>query len=394
MKRYIWMLILIALAAPAWASKKTTIQELQQMLISLQQEKKSDGEVATQLKEVELSEELTASTKETLMQYAPGPLTGEQMDILEGRSAILAPPRSDIPTTAAPDIAGQKAILARCVDYVTNVYMHNPRMSASKTTSRYQDGVENIHTNSGMTSNMPNTNRIWDIPNKYLRFLGTHTAPVELEKGVELIPAVKQEAPWGQNGQISEGGPGPVLSVILQEAAAAGRLNWLRWEMVRGHLTAVFSFEVPKKKSHYEVHYCCFPITQDTGRMGYEGTTPNLQFGTTWKDFKSIVGYHGEFFIEPDTGTIVRVITVAELKPTDFVHREDMRIDYEEALVDGKPYMLPAHSFTITEVVPNGDNYAAVYSIRHTLFKVSFSDYRLTGANQEKDRGIHDGGSR
>ena len=109
--------------------------------------------------------------------------------------------------------------------------------------------------------------------------------------------------------------------------------------------------------------------------MSYEGTTADLQFGTTWKDFKSIVGYRGEFFIEPDSGTIVRVVTETELKPTDFVHREDMRLDYGEVLVDGKPYILPVRSFTFNEVVPNGDNFAARYSIRHTLFSVSYSNY-------------------
>ena len=37
-------------------------------------------------------------------------------------------------------------------------------------------------------------------------------------------------------------------------------------------------------------------------------------------------------------------------------------------------------SFTLTEVVPNGDNYAAIYSIRHTLFSVTYTDYRPAGA--------------
>jgi hypothetical protein len=39
--------------------------------------------------------------------------------------------------------------------------------------------------------------------------------------------------------------------------------------------------------------------------------------------------------------------------------------------------MLPADSFTITEVVPNGDNYAARYSIRHTVFVATYQDYQM-----------------
>jgi len=379
MKTFSWVLILLA-TAPAWGSKKVSIQDLQQTLISLQQAKKSDADVATRLKDVELGEQLTASTKEALVQYSPGPLAAEQLDILEGRSAMLAPPASDLPAAAAPDVTAQKAILAKAVDYVTNVYMQSPHLAAAKTTSRFQDGVEGIRTNSGQTSNMPNAGRSWETPNMFMRLIGSHTSPVEIEKGSELITPVKQKQPWGQNGQVSEAGPGPLLSVILEEAAAAGKLNWLRWQTIRGKQVAVFSFAVPKKKSRYEVHYCCFPVTQDTGRMGYEGTTPNLQFGTEWKDFKTVVGYRGEFFIEPDSGAILRVVTEAELKPTDFVHQEDMRIDYGPVMIDGKTHTLPIESFTLNEVVPNGDNSAARYSIRHTLFKVGYSNYQPMSA--------------
>jgi len=369
-------------AMPVWAAKKITVEELKQTLISLQQGKKSDEEVALRLKEVELSEELTSGVLNGLAHYVPGPLSTEQMYVLEGRSAILAPPAADIPAVPAPDLTGQKAILAKAVDFVTKNYMQNPHLTASRTTARFQDGVENIRTNSGMTSNIPNTDRNWNLPNMFFRFLGTHSEPVESEKGIELIPANKPKVPWGVNGQVSEGGPGPILSVILQQAAAGGKLNWLRWETVNGKQAAVFSFAVDKKKSQYAVNYCCFPVTQDAGRMGYEHTEANFQTGTNWKPFKTVVAFHGEFFIDPETGTIVRVITQAELKPTDFVHQEDMRIDYGPVAVGDKTYVLPLDSFTLTEVVPNGDNYAARYSVRHTLFSVTYKDYRLAPAQK------------
>jgi hypothetical protein len=364
-----------------WAAKKITIQELKQTLIDLQQARKGDEEVATRLKDVELSEELTLSAKKDLVQYVPGLLSIEQLDVLEGRSAILPPPASDLPTTPTPDVATQRAILAKTVNYVTNIYMQNPHLTAYKTTSRFQDGVESIRTNSGVASSMPNIGRAWELPNMFMRMLGTHTEVVESDKGIERPPVVKNKVPWGINGQVSEGGTGPILSIILQEAAAGGKLHWLRWEMVGSKPAAVFAFQVDKKKSHYEVNYCCFPVTQDTGRMGYEGTDANFQTGTDWKAFKTIVGYRGEFFIDPDTGIIRRVVTQAELKPTDFVHQEDMRIDYGPAEVAGKVYILPQDSFTITEVVPNGDNYAARYSVRHTLFNVTYRNYQLAGAS-------------
>lgn len=377
MKRLAALLLIVVSSAPSWAAnKKINIEELKGILISLQTARASDFDVATRLKQVDLSEELTRSTMDSLAKYLPGELSTEQMYVLEGRSAILLPPSSDLPNTPAPDAATQKAILQKAGDYVNGKFMKNPHLMGMKTVSRFQDGVEGIRTNSGVTNKMPDSGEAWKLPNMYMRYLGTHTDSFETDQGVERLPVVKDKTPWGVNGQVSEGGPGPSLSTILDEATQGGKLNWLRWETVGTRELAVFSFAVPKKKSRYEVHYCCFPVTEDTGRMGYEGTGANLQYGTSWKDFKSTVGFHGEFFIDPTTGAIARLVTQAELKPTDFVHQEDTRIDYGPVPVAGEIYMLPLDSFTITEVVPNGDNYAAVYSVRHTIFAATYKNYQ------------------
>src|SRR5258708_4039742 len=126
MKQYGIFLILLSAAALSHAAKKSTIDDLKQTLVTLQQSGKGDQDIATRLKQVDLSEQLTAPTREALQQYAPGPLSVEQLDILQGRSAALIPPHSELPETAAPDVATQKAILAKAVDYVTKVYMQNP----------------------------------------------------------------------------------------------------------------------------------------------------------------------------------------------------------------------------------------------------------------------------
>jgi hypothetical protein len=109
MKRLISLLLLTACALPVWAAKKTSVQELKDTLISLNQNKKTDEEIATRLKDTEMSEELTRATLKDFAQYLPGPLSIEQMEVLEGRSALLPPPPSDLPNTPAPDVAAQKA---------------------------------------------------------------------------------------------------------------------------------------------------------------------------------------------------------------------------------------------------------------------------------------------
>src|ERR1700760_2765178 len=102
MKRWGCILVLIFVAVPAWPAKKITVAELTDMLKSMQQEKKVDQDVANALKQVVLTEELTRSAMNSLADYPPGPLTTEQIYVLEARSAMLVPPATDIPTTPAP----------------------------------------------------------------------------------------------------------------------------------------------------------------------------------------------------------------------------------------------------------------------------------------------------
>jgi hypothetical protein len=68
------LILLSAAAAPSYAAKKSTVDDLKQTLLTLHEGNKSDQDIATRLKEIDLGEQLTASTRESLQQYAPGPL--------------------------------------------------------------------------------------------------------------------------------------------------------------------------------------------------------------------------------------------------------------------------------------------------------------------------------
>src|ERR1039458_9822113 len=87
MKRFAWILVVMMLASPAWAAKKITVQQLKDMLISLQQGRKTDADIANELKQVELTEELTRSAMNSLVSYVPGASSTEQiyvqLDLLE-----------------------------------------------------------------------------------------------------------------------------------------------------------------------------------------------------------------------------------------------------------------------------------------------------------------------
>jgi hypothetical protein len=221
---------------------------------------------------------------------------------------------------------------------------------------------------------------------QFVHYINSTENAVTIQGGAEQNPLAKDKTPWGANGQIALLGQEPVLNNVLGEAQEAGKLTWLRWETVNGKQAAVYSFAVDKKKSHYSVNYCCFPDTEQAGMMSYSARSQasgpaahgNLQTNTSYdKNFKATVPYHGEVFIDSDTGIVVRLITIAEFKTSDVVHQEDQRIDYGPVAVGSKTLIVPVKTVIDTEVVPNGDSGASgKYTTRHTFFTVEYKDYK------------------
>lgn len=397
MKRFGWFLLLLTIAAaPAWsAAKKVTAQELKDMLTQMQQQKKSDDDVATALKQVEMSEQLTPEMLNGLGPLLPGQQSLAQAYILEARGAMLPPPASDTPTDPAPDAAGQKALLDKAADYVAKTYSLLPDVTATRTTIRFQDSLDTVASSSGIKGGASEVDTGFGLSNspQFYRFINTADAPVESNNGVEKIPSAKDPTPWGRNGYIALQEQGPVLSTVLNEAEGAGKITWLRWENVNGKKAAVFSFVVDKKKSRYAVNYCCFPDTEQAGIASFSsaatgsahssgggGAKGNFQTNTNWKNFKSTVPYHGEIFINAETGIVVRLIQRADFKSTEVVHQEDTRIDYGPVTIGDKALVLPVKEFVNTEVVPAGEDASGKYSVRHTLFYSEYKNYQLTGA--------------
>jgi hypothetical protein len=344
-------LLLLLASIPAWSAgaRKITVAELKDLLQTMHQQKKGDADVATALKQVQLSEQLTRAVMNSLVDNVPGQLSTEQMYVLEARSALLPPPAADVPSNPPLDAAAQQALLTKASAYASGAYAQLPSLSAVRTTLRF------------------------------------------LDKGQETLPADKTQ--WGRNKMIQIMDPDPNVGAVISEANASGGLQFVRWENVNGKPAAVFSYAVNKKKSHMGVHVCCFPDIDQAGSVRFSGqmgtgmpggsassgggATGNLQTVTSWSLYKKDgVPYHGQIFIDPDTGIVVRMITQTEEKNTDMVHQDDERIDYAPVTVGGKALVLPVRAVTITEVVPNGEAGAGGFSTRTTLFTTEFKDYQ------------------
>jgi hypothetical protein len=396
MKRFFFILVLLAVvSSPAWCAKKVTVAQLGELLHSLQQDKKSDADAAAALKQVELSEELTRATMNSFADLMTGPLSTEQIYVLEARSATLPPPASDLPSTPAPDADTQKSILAKAEQYINKTYEQLPVLSATKTTLRFQDNFEALGGSSGLAGGAQDvvTNASFSNPAAFVHYIGSTARDVTLERGTEKKPAQKDATPWGANKMIAIQEPDPGLGPVFKEAQAAGGLQWLRWETVYGKPAAVFSFTVPKQKSKLNIDVCCFPNIDQTGKAifytattaatlggggggGGGGATGNFQTHTEWHDFKATAPYHGRLFIDPETGVVLRMITEAELKPSDMVHQLDTRVDFGPVKTGQSTMIAPIRSVINSVVVPNGEAQAGGYKTRCTLFTSDYSDYR------------------
>ena len=398
-----WIALFLLATTLAWpAAKKITVGELKDMLATLHQQGKGDADVAATLKQVQLTEELTRSVMNSFASEVPGQLSTEQLYVLEARSAMLAPPATDIPATPAPDAAGQQALLAKADAYVSKTFAQIPALTATRTTLRFQDNVEALAASSGMQGSATDVSVGSSSvrPFQFVHYINASDTTIALDRGEEKLPEDKTR--WGGNGMIALMTPDPGLAQVWGEAKDSGAVKWLRWELVYGKPAAVFSYEVPKKKTHLALNVCCFPKIDQTGTARFSsaatgvgaggggslgsggGAKGNFQTNTDYSPYKNVPPYHGEFFIDPDTGVVVRMIALAELKSSDMVHQVDTRIDYGPVTVGDKSLVLPLKTIVDTEVVPYGESGAGGYHTRATLFTSEYKNQQLAGATAQK----------
>jgi hypothetical protein len=379
-KRFVWLVMILLIAAPGWAAKKMTVQQLKDQLAADQKSQKSDADVAAELKDIELTEELSHSAIDSLKPLVPGKLTTEQIFVLQIRSAVLPPPAGEIPAAAAPDATKQKAILDKATDYATKTYAQMPPLTATRTLRRFQDNASQDQPALGSHSSA-----VLAATYTPIHYTASDDASVTFKNGVEVNPLAGEKAHWGENSMIALLGQAPDPGTVLQDAQAAGKIGWLRWETVEGHDLAVFSYSVDKKKTHYAVTYCCFPETSQVGQVSLRGTPTsggegNYQTSANWKNFKSTEPYRGEIFIDADTGVIYRLITQVEFKGSDPVKAENQRIDYGIETIGDKKIVVPGFVTIDTIEQPYPDSPQGRSILRHTLFTESYSGYKAAGS--------------
>jgi VWFA-related protein len=345
-----FLALTLFVALPADAAKRVTVAGLAQTLTEIHN--KPDAEVAWQIGNLELTERLTSSSLARLQSSLPGEKSKQALLALADEGAYLDLPAAELPAQAAPNGTEQRRMMGLVVSYVRDSIPRLPNFFATRETTRFEDSPQ-LQKSDGY------------VPYEPLHFRDRAESTVLYRDGREVVEGQaksKSAAQTMREGLSTWGVFGPILSSVLLDAARS-KLAWGHWEQGATALEAVFTFAVPKEKSHYEVNYCCI-------------AEPSATVVAAVHPFQQMVGYHGEMAIDPNTGAILRLTVVADLKTGAPIVKAAIVVDYGSVELGGKSYMCPVRSVstTVAQTLQLDPKYAFALALQMQPLKTSVND--------------------
>ncbi len=329
---------------------------------------KSDAEIARQIRIVELSERLTDTTLERLNRhFAAGSQAALALLLLADRSSFLDPPTSELPTTPAPNAATQQQLLEAAQRFALQILPRLPDFLATRTTLSFDDSPQEA-TKGG-----------------YLQRMGLH--PVSTSKA-EVSVRSEQNASMGstsaqsqtQGGLVTWGEFGSTLLIILSDSSHS-RIAWSHWEQTSSGQVAVFHYEVPKAASHYEI---VAPVEQ--AQPGFQSNPSAATGGTiamvarsTTRWTRTKPGYQGSLWVDPATGTILRVSLVADLSGNSALNRGAIVVEYGRVTIADTTFICPVRSLALSSV-PSTINDTFEGATTEWLNENLFTNYHIFAA--------------
>ena len=336
-----WILIPVFLhmmAFPSWAAKRLTVAQLEQMLVTDRAACKSDIEISRKISDVELSERLTDVALGRLnKQFASGSQPAMALLLLADTSAFLDPPANELPATPTPDASTQQQLLEAAKRFAVETLPHLPNLLATRTTFNFDDSPQEV-TKGGYLQRIG------------LHLIGSSKAEVSVRNerenpstrtGVASSPAQGGLMTWGEFGS--------TLLIILSDSSQ-GKTTWSHWERISSSVVAVFHYEVPKAASHYEIDTPVERIQPNGGSNRWAGTGGRaaMTVSSTTAMVRSKPGYQGSLWIDPATGTILRVTLVADLKGNSTIDRGAILVEYGPVSIADKTVICPVRSLGLS----------------------------------------------
>jgi hypothetical protein len=384
MRKLILLVIFGLMALPASAAHRFTVGQLRQFVSSQLAAGRRDSSMAGDLAGIELTEQLTPSAMEGIRnELKPGPKTIAALGLLSDCSTFLSPPADEVASQSAPDLKAQQAMLNRASDFALNALRHLPDFLATRTTRSFESSsifVSNRKVNGDDSgANTADPDRI-SVQSPFYE-AGTFDREITYREGHELsgdsdLAAGQRLMPSSEPlGLVSSGEFGSELATILLDVEK-GQITWGHWEQTSAGLTAVFHYTVPPGAANYSVDFCCVRHFENGGpHPKWTFRIPGV--GDITNSYRGTPPYHGNLYLNPSTGTVLRVTLVAELKDSDPITQVASSVQYGPEEIGGKIFVLPLHGMVISSFRSSpGSEIKTVLRINET----SFANYHRFGS--------------
>ena len=346
MRRLFIVGLFAGVALSVGAAKRVTVAQLEQSLTADTSAHKPDADIVRQIAAFELTERLTDITLARLGASFIGTPVAPALQLLADQSAFLDPPPGELPGTAAPDDATQQRILHAARQYVLETLTRLPDFLATRTTLHYDDG--------------PYVAVKGQWPSRAgLHLVDRSTREISIRDERESKLPDRRSAVWQQEGGLISGGEfGATLGMILTDTAQ-GKVAWSHWEQTPDGEAAVFQYSVPRPASHFEVvsslqrqHAAETYDAPNGGGRGVLGIGVRPGGGPNVSILRSAAAYHGSLWIDPGTGTILRITIEAELK-SESLNRAAILVQYGPVQIGEGTFICPVRSLAWSTAVTN-----------------------------------------
>jgi VWFA-related protein len=363
MRRLSILGLLALLTFPLWAAKRLSVAQLEQTLISATAAHKADTEIAHQVREIEVTERISTATLERLSnQVVKGPRTALALQLLADTSSFLHLPDNELPAIPAPVEAEQQQQLEAARKYAFGMLPRLPNLLATRTTYSFDDSPQQQEKGG------------WQ-ERAGLHLVGTSKAEVSVISERENLPVEQTASLHAQDGLVTWGEFGSALLLILNDSAH-GTITWSHWEQTPTGPISVFDYAVPKSASHYQV---TTPVEEAQSSGGSSRWRISGGAGDEFsasKVLRSRPAYHGSLWIDPASGTILRVSLVADLKGNPTLENGAVLVEYGPVHINGNTFFCPVRSLALSSAPGNVEatlKGAATKWLNENLF----ADYHL-----------------
>ena len=348
-RKWATVAVIALTALPCRASRQVSVAQLEKVLQADAAARKNAEDVVRQLAGMELTERLTNTDLERLATPFEGTAVAAALQLLSDQSQFRPPPASGIPATAPPDAATQQRLLAEARNYVRQTLTRLPDFMATETTRHYNDSPYAMKKNE------------WPMRTG-LHLVDSSSREISIRDERESHLPSQGSALWQQQrGLISGGEFGATLAMILTDTDQ-GKVTWGHWETTGQGVEAVFDYAVPRGASHFAVisalerpsRWEMSAMSPGGGGVAGIGVRPGAGGGGASVD-RTEAAYHGSLWIDPATGTILRITIEADLKG-GALRRAAILVRYTPVAIGGSTFICPAQSLALSAAVANTED--------------------------------------